>query len=158
MKHGMKLQIPSTKLQRITNLRNVDHVFGYWRFFGIWILMIGVCGCRSAKPPPEPPFAVARAERSRVQARGLSEQQNWGAAAAEWRTAAKEASLLNDGASEATALHNLADTERQLQQYETSYSNALAAAQINEVLGRKEDWWRNQILLLQLEDLQTNRS
>jgi len=121
-------------------------------------LAFGFCGCRSAKPPPEPPVAVARAERSRAQARGLSEQQNWVGAAAEWRNAAKEASLLNDGAREAAALHNLADTERQLQQYETAFSNALAAAQINEALGRKEDWWRNQILLLQIEDLQTNGS
>lgn len=92
------------------------------------------------------------------QARGLSEQRNWAAAAGEWRNAAREASLLNDGAHEAIALHNLADTERQLQQYESAISNALAAAEINETLGRKQDWWRNQILLLQLEDLHTNRS
>jgi tetratricopeptide (TPR) repeat protein len=130
----------------------------YWRFFGIWVLVLGAFGCRSAKPPPEPPIAVARAERARVQARNLAEQQNWGAAAAEWRNAAKEASLLNDAAGEATALHNLADTERQLQQYDSAVSNALAAVAINESLGRKQDWWRNQILLLQLEDLQTNRS
>lgn len=92
------------------------------------------------------------------QARGLSEQQNWSAAVVEWSNAAKQASLLNDGAGEATALHNLADTERQLQRFDNAISNALAAAEINEALGRKEDWWRNQILLLQLEDLQTNRS
>jgi tetratricopeptide (TPR) repeat protein len=122
------------------------------------MLGISVAGCRSAKPPPEPPLAVARAERASVQARNLAEQQNWGAAAAEWRNAAKEASLLNDGVGEATALHNLADTERQLRQYDNAVSNALAAAGINEALGRKQDWWRNQILLLQLEDLQTNRS
>ena len=77
---------------------------------------------------------------------------------AEWRNAAREASLLNDGAGEATALHNLADTERQLQQYDSAISNALGAVAINESLDRKQDWWRNQILLLQLEDLETNRS
>jgi tetratricopeptide (TPR) repeat protein len=92
------------------------------------------------------------------QARGLSEQQNWSAAVVEWGNAAKQASLLNDGASEAMALHNLADTERELQRFDSATSNALAAAELNETLGRKEDWWRNQILLLQLEDLQTNRS
>lgn len=91
-------------------------------------------------------------------ARGLSEQQNWSAAAVEWRNAAKEASLLNEGANEAIALHNLADTERQLLQYDDAISNALAAAEINEGLGRKQDWWRNQVLLLQLEDLHANQS
>ena len=151
----MKSQIPSTKPQVISQfLRFV----GDWRFFGVWVLVLGVFGCRSSKPPPEPPIAVARAERSMTQARGLSEQQNWPAAASEWRKAANEASLLNDSAGEATALHNLADAERQLQQFDSAISNALAAAEINEGLGRKEDWWRNQILLLQLEDLQTNRS
>ena len=92
------------------------------------------------------------------QARGLSEQQNWSAAVLAWSNAAKEASLLNDAAGEATALHNLANTERQLQHFDSAISNALAAAEINEALMRKEDWWRNQILLLQLEDLQTNAS
>jgi tetratricopeptide (TPR) repeat protein len=131
---------------------------GCWGFFGICGLGFGVlvCGCRSAKPRPEPPMAVTRAERSLAQAKGLSEQQNWTAAAAEWRNAASDASLLNDGAREAIALHNLADTERQLRQYDSAISNALAAAELNE--GLKEEWWRNQILLLQLEDLDTNRS
>ena len=154
----MKPQIPGSRLQKITNVQSIGRLFGYWRFFGIWILMFGIFGCRSSKPPPEPPVAVARAERSMTQAQGLSEQQNWPAAASEWSKAANEASLLNDGAGEATALHNLADAERQLQQFESAVSNALAAAEINEGLGRKEEWWRNQILLLQLEDLQTNRS
>jgi tetratricopeptide (TPR) repeat protein len=103
-------------------------------------------------------MAVTRADRSAAQAKGLSEQQNWAAAAVEWRNAARDASLLNDGAREAIALHNLADTERQLRQYESAISNALAAAEINDALGHKDDWWRNQVLLLQLEDLDTNRS
>lgn len=130
------------------------------RFFviAIWCVVLATCACRSAKPAPEPPFAAARAERSRTQARELAAQRNWTAAAAEWRNAARDASLLNDAASEATALHNLADSERQLEQFGSAISNALAAAEINEALGRKEDWWRNQILLLQLDDLQTNRS
>ena len=154
----MKPQIPSTKHQRSTKLQMMSWLWRFigWRFFWVWVLVPGACGCRSAKPPPEPPVAVARAERTMSQAQGLSEQQNWPAAANEWSNAAKEASLLNDGAGEATALHNLADAERQLQRFDSAVSNAVAAAEINEGLGRKEDWWRNQILLLQLEDLQTN--
>src|SRR4029434_67806 len=42
--------------------------------------------------------------------------------------------------------------------YEGAISNALAAATTNEKLERKEDWWRNQILLLQLETVATNHS
>jgi tetratricopeptide (TPR) repeat protein len=103
-------------------------------------------------------MAVARADRALAQAKELSEQQNWSAAAVEWRNAARDASLLNDGAREAIALHNLADTERQLRQYDSAISNALAAAEINDALGRTDEWWRNQVLLLQLEDLDTNRS
>jgi tetratricopeptide (TPR) repeat protein len=157
----MKRQAPKPKSQRSTNHQGSlagNAAFGIWCFIGIWCLGFGACGCRSSKPPPEPPVAVARAERSTAQAQGLSEQQNWPAAASEWSKAAKEASLLNDGPGEATALHNLADAERQLQQFDSAVSNALAAAEINEGLARKEDWWRNQILLLQVEDLQTNRS
>ena len=157
----MKPQAPKPKTQRSSNHPGApasNVAFRVWCFIGVWGLGFGACGCRSSKPPPEPPVAVARAERSTAQAQGLSEQENWPAAASEWSKAAKEASLLNDGAGEATALHNLADAERQLQRFETAVSNALAAAEINERLGRKEDWWRNQILLLQLEDLQTNRS
>jgi tetratricopeptide (TPR) repeat protein len=159
----MKPQIPSTKPQRSTKPQTscgASLGIGVWVFFGFWVLGFGVflCACRSAKPAPEPPVAVVRAERSISHARGLSEQQNWLAAAVEWRKAAKEASLLNDGAKEAIALHNLADTERQLLQYDNAISNALAAAEINEGLGRKQEWWRNQVLLLQLEDLHTNQS
>ena len=92
------------------------------------------------------------------QAQGLSEQQNWPAAVAEWRKAADDASLLNDRTNEAIALHNLAQAQRQLHDYEGAITNGLAAAAANEKLGRKEEWWRNQILLLQLEAVATNHS
>lgn len=120
--------------------------------------MFGVSACRSAKPPPEPPIAIARAERSMSQAQHLTEQQNWPAAAAEWRKAADEASLLNDQTNEAVALHNLADAQRHLKHFDTAVSNATVAAQLNQKLKRTDEWWRNQILLLQLEALATNAS
>lgn len=147
-----KSQTPNTKHQR--NRRRP----GFWSFFGICFLLFGLSACRSAKPAPEPPVAVARAERAIAQAQGLSEQGNWPAAVTEWRRAADEASLLHDRASEAIALHNLARAESQLEQYTSARSNALAAAELNNKIGRTSDWWRNQILLLQLEALQTNVS
>jgi tetratricopeptide (TPR) repeat protein len=158
-----KSQIPNAKPQRIPQAQGkaaAGSATGVGVFVGIGVLffLVFVCGCRSAKPKPEPPMAVTRADRSLAQAKGLSEQQNWAAAAAEWRNAARDASLLNDGAREAVALHNLADTERQLRQYDSAISNALAAAEINDTLKRADEWWRNQVLLLQLEDLDTNRS
>jgi tetratricopeptide (TPR) repeat protein len=92
------------------------------------------------------------------QAQGLSEQENWPAALAQWRKAADDASLLNDRTKEAIALHNLAQAQRQLHDYEGALTNALAAAAANEKLGRKEEWWRNQVLLLQMESIATNHS
>jgi tetratricopeptide (TPR) repeat protein len=119
---------------------------------------VSLCGCRSAKPKPEPPLAVTRAERSMSQAQELSLQQNWSAAAAEWKKAADEASLLNDRTNEAVALHNLANAQRHLNQYDTAISNATGATELNAKLDRTDEWWRNQILLLQLEALSTNSS
>ncbi|HMJ65932.1 MAG TPA: hypothetical protein VK615_11330 [Candidatus Binatia bacterium] len=126
--------------------------------FVILLFLPFLFACRSAKPKPEPPIAVAHAQRSMAQAQGLSEQQNWPAAVAEWRKAADDASLLNDRTNEAIALHNLARAQRQLRDFEGAITNGLAAAAANEKLGRKEEWWRNQILLLQLEAVTTNHS
>ena len=92
------------------------------------------------------------------QAVALSEQGNWTAAAVEWRRGADRASLLNDRAGEAIALHNLAQAQRQLSQFDSARTNALAAAELNERLGRKNEWWHNQILLLQIESVTTNHS
>jgi tetratricopeptide (TPR) repeat protein len=92
------------------------------------------------------------------QAQGLSQQQNWPAAAAEWKRAADDASLLNDRTNEAVALHNLAQAQVQLKDYDSAISNAVAAARLNETSGHAQEWWRNQILLLQLEATGTNRS
>src|SRR5688572_553929 len=122
-----------------------------WLFLGICCLLFGVSACRSTKPPPEPPIAIEQRDRVMTQAAALSEQGNWTAAAVEWRRAADRASLLNDQAGEAIALHNLAQAQRQLSQFDTARTNALAAAELNEKLARKNEWWHNQILLLQLE-------
>jgi tetratricopeptide (TPR) repeat protein len=136
-------------------------VIDIWDFCGFWWLVLGVfasVGCRSAKPKPEPPVAVSRAERAMSQAQSLSQQENWPAAVAEWKRAADDASLLNDRGSEAIALHNLARAQAQVNDYDSAISNAVAAARLNERSGHAQEWWGNQILLLQLEATGTNRS
>jgi len=116
------------------------------------ILSLALTGCHSAPPPPAPPPAVAMAERAEQQAATLSEQQqNWPAAMHAWQLAADRFSLLNDITGEATALHNLAQAERELGQNTNAHTHLEQATSLNEKAGRTLDWWRNQIALLQLE-------
>ena len=108
-------------------------------------------GCTSTKPPPPAPLAVATANRTAGQAVELSQRQNWVAAARQWQLAVDRFALLNDRAGEATALHNLAQAQRELGDLEAARRHLEHAASLNERIGRKEDWWRNQIALLQVE-------
>jgi tetratricopeptide (TPR) repeat protein len=92
------------------------------------------------------------AERAEEQAVKLSqEQQNWPAAVRAWQLAADRFSLLNDLPGEAVALHNLAQAERQLDQAEQAHRHLEQAADLNKKTGRTNEWWRNQIALLQIE-------
>jgi tetratricopeptide (TPR) repeat protein len=91
------------------------------------------------------------ADRTETQAAKLSEQENWPAAARAWQTAVERFSLLNDPAGEAVARHNLAQAERALGQSEAARANFEQAARLNQRSGRTNEWWRNQIALLQLE-------
>jgi len=68
-----------------------------------------------------------------------------------WQLAADRFSLLNDLASEAVAFHNLAQAERELGQTAEAQKNLERAALLNQKIGRTNEWWRNQIGLLQLE-------
>lgn len=115
-------------------------------------LLALLTGCHSAPPPATPPPAVAMAERAGAQAATLSEQQqNWPAATRAWQLAADRFSMLNDTKREATALHNLAQAERELGQSTNAHTHLEQAASLNEKAGRTLDWWRNQIALLQVE-------
>jgi tetratricopeptide (TPR) repeat protein len=117
-----------------------------------FLVLLTLLGCHSAPPPPPAPPAVAMAERAGDQAAKLSQQQqNWPAAARAWQLAADRFSLLNDRAGEATALHNLAQAQRELGRAEEAHRNLEEAAKLNEKLGRTSEWWRNQIALLQTE-------
>jgi len=108
-------------------------------------------GCTSAKPPATAPPAVSMAGRAAAQAAKLSQNQHWSAAAREWRLAADDFALLNDRAREAIALHNLAQAQRELGQLEDARRLLEQAATLNEKFERTNEWWRNQIALLQLE-------
>ncbi len=118
------------------------------------ILMIALLvGCRSAKPPPNPPPSVAQAAHSVDQATKMTQTGNWPSAAHEWQNAADEFFLVNDETNAAVALHNLAQAQIQLRQYDLAVTNLEHAAQINDRLSRREDWFRNQVTLLQAESL-----
>jgi len=116
------------------------------------ILIALLVSCRSAPPPPPAAPAVAMAQRAVEQAAKLSAQeQNWPAAVQAWQLAVERLSLLNDRASEATAIHNLAQAERELDQYDEGRKHLEQAAVLNQRLGRTNEWWRNQIALLQID-------
>lgn len=115
------------------------------------LLLAFFAGCSSAPPPPSKPAAVGQAEQSAAAAAKLIAQQNWSAAAREWQRAVERYRLLNDRAGEAVALHNLAQAKRELGDLATARDLLEQAAALNDELGRKDEWWRNQIALLQLE-------
>ncbi len=113
-------------------------------------------GCSSTKPPPPQPRSVAAAERSASQALRQSQAQNWVAAAREWKISVDNYALLNDQARQAIALHNLGQAESQTGELDQAHGDFEAAARLNEKLGRKEEWWRNQVALLELESQRNN--
>ena len=109
--------------------------------------------CSSAPPPPVLPVAVAQANRAAETGRKLSANENWSAAVREWQSAVDRYRLLNDRANEAIALHNLAQADRALGELDRACPLLEQAADLNQQLGRNEEWWRNQIALLQVESL-----
>ena len=59
--------------------------------------------------------------------------------------------LLLHEAGEAVALHNLAQARRELGSEDEARLQLESASAINQRLGRTNEWWRNQIALLQIE-------
>ena len=107
--------------------------------------------CSSAPPPRPVPAAVGQAEHAAATAAKLSTSENWSAAAREWQRAVERYRLLNDRTGEAIALHNLAQAKRELGNLAAAHDLLEQAATINQELGRGDEWWRNQIALLQIE-------
>jgi len=113
--------------------------------------------CSSTKPPKPLPPAVESADRSASQAAKLSAQGNWEAAAKQWQSALDHYRLLNDRTNEAIALHNLAEARQQTGDFDAAHSLLESAASLNSTLKNDDQWWRNQITLLQVE-AQSGRS
>jgi tetratricopeptide (TPR) repeat protein len=127
-------------------------------FLAALLALVCCLACRSAKPPAPVPQAVGVAARFTTQAETLSEQQNWPAAAAEWKKSAEQSGLLNDLPQQAVALHNQGEAEQEQRHFEAARPLFESAAVLNQKTGREEEWWRNQIALLQVEAFLTNRT
>ncbi len=110
-----------------------------------------VVGCRSTKPPPPEPQPVTTARRATTQAEKYSGDENWNAAAGQWKTAADRLALLNDEAGVAIAWHNEAQAQAHLGNYSEAQRLLEQAAGVNAKLGERQEWWRNQLTLLQVE-------
>lgn len=80
----------------------------------------------------------------------LTTAENWSAAARQWRLTAERFAALNDSISQAAALHNLAQAQRESCQTRSAQSNLLASSALNIEMGQTNSWWRNQMALLQL--------
>jgi tetratricopeptide (TPR) repeat protein len=101
---------------------------------------------------------VSAAQRAAEEAMKLSESQNWPAAARAWQRAADRTALLNDRAGEAVALHNLALAKKELGAVQEAHELLEQASRLNAAVGRRQEWWRNQIALLQTEALLGDRA
>src|SRR5262245_53814009 len=110
-----------------------------------------VPGCASKTAPAVPP-RVEEARRAATQAARLQERENWVAAAGQWELAAQRFQLLNDLPNLAIAWHNQAQALRAIGQVTNAIERLEQAAELNGQLGRSNEWWRNQIALLQTEN------
>jgi tetratricopeptide (TPR) repeat protein len=108
-------------------------------------------GCSSTKPVAPEPAAVSQARLQADNAAKLTGAGNWTSAARAWQQAAEGYALLNDRANEAIAWHNLAQAQRELGQPASARTWLEQAAALNLDIGRTNEWWRNQIALLQIE-------
>lgn len=127
----------------------------------LWALataLIVLTGCRSKPPPAPAPPAEQQALSLARQAAKLSESENWPSAARQWQKAADQYALLNNPVGEAIALHNLAQAEREMGQFEEAQRRLEQAASLNRENNQTNAWWRNQIALLQIEALTRNDS
>jgi tetratricopeptide (TPR) repeat protein len=115
------------------------------------IFATALIGCRSAKPPAPVPAPVAIAQRDADQAAKLTAAGNWSGAAGSWERAVSDYRLLNDRTNEAIALHNLGEAREQLGDLDAARRLLEEASAINSTLKADDQWWRNQVALLQVE-------
>jgi len=110
-------------------------------------------GCSSSKPPPQPPPAVAYATGLTAQAQKLFQQKNWPGATHAWHSAADQYRLLNDLPNLATSLHQLGLAQQGGKDFQAAHASLERAAELNDQLDRRNEWWADQIALLQIEAL-----
>jgi tetratricopeptide (TPR) repeat protein len=121
---------------------------------GLFVFLTGLVtflGCSSTPPASPPPESVQEADQYKNSATRFSSRQQWAAAARDWERAARQYGLLNQRSQQAIALHNLAQAQRHRQQYQQAADSLSHATRLNLALGNSTEWWRNQVLGLQLE-------
>jgi tetratricopeptide (TPR) repeat protein len=111
-------------------------------------------GCST--PAPEPvPFPVHEAELLEATAIKVMEAGNWKASEETWKEVARKYALLDRRDRQAIALHNQSYSAYRNGNYGSARALASEAASINL---QGSEWWKNQILLLQIEQKTSQES
>lgn len=130
--------------------------FRHSLFIG-WLLLMGlITGCAGSGKPASraaTPAAVVEAERWARQAARLQAEENWSGAAVYWQRAADQFQLLNRLPPLAIAWHNGGVCHWSLGEIDIARSLLGQAEQLNLELGQGAEWWRNQLVLLQLDEV-----
>ena len=146
-----EVKIPSL-MQSYPSAGNRPLSFRLIRVLAALVLVLGLTGgCVSSPPPPPVPIARQQSQLEASAALRLSEAQQWTAAAREWQQVAERSAALDDRITEAVAWHNCAQAHRELGDAPGALAFLERAAALNREIGRTNEWWRNQIALLQVE-------
>lgn len=114
------------------------------------ICCIVYSGCKSTPPPAPKPMPLTQVEQLLDTAINVSNSGNWLAAENTWAEVAKKYALLDMGDMQAIALHNQSYAAFKQGRYQIAHALATEAADINQ---EGAEWWKNQILLLQIEKI-----
>ena len=118
-----------------------------YNIFAVLIVVVLLVGCST--PQPEPiPQAVQQINQLMETANSVSIAGNWTASENTWGEIAKKSALLDRRDLQAIALHNQAYAAYKQNHFDSALQLATEAAEINK---QGEQWWKNQILLLQIE-------
>ena len=118
-----------------------------YNIFAVLIVVVLLVGCST--PQPEPiPQAVQQINQLMETANSVSMAGNWTASENTWGEIAKKSALLDRRDLQAIALHNQAYAAYKQNHFDSALQLATEAAEINK---QGEQWWKNQILLLQIE-------
>jgi len=124
---------------------------GAGRFWPLVLVVLLVAGCRSNPKPKSNPALLKQALTYDQQGQLSAERAQWQAAARNWRDAADTYALLNRLGDQALTLRKYAIALQQSGQWEAAHQAAERAAQMHKKLDDQEGWWRNQVLLIQID-------